>query len=175
MTLRSTLICPTVPTCGCALRIGRCARPTLCSASSPGCSSSRTPASRPRRSWIWPTASRSAAAFGSTTTMSPARAAGGRLRPRFGLAEDDVAGGEGWGAAAGIRWGLDAPHRQPFRLERFAAGTWQAGLDRVLVGVTTTEADRRLGGGALPLDDVGSSDIDLAGRLTELVHRLTHA
>ena len=97
------------------------------------------------------------------------------VRRRFRLDDDDVARAEGWVAASGIRWGLDAPHRQPFSLERFSGGTWQAGLDRVLVGVTTTEADRRLVGGVLPLDDVGSSDIDLAGRLTELVHRLRHA
>ena len=97
------------------------------------------------------------------------------VRRRFRLDDDDVARAEGWVAASGIRWGLDAPHRQPFSLERFSGGTWQAGLDRVLVGVTTTEADRRLVGGVLPLDDVGSSDIDLAGRLTELVHRLGHA
>ena len=97
------------------------------------------------------------------------------VRRRFRLDDDDVARAEGWVAASGIRWGLDAPHRQPFRLERFSGGTWQAGLDRVLVGVTTTEADSRLVGGVLPLDDVGSSDIDLAGRLTELVHRLGHA
>jgi exodeoxyribonuclease V gamma subunit len=97
------------------------------------------------------------------------------VRRRFRLDDDDVARAEGWVAASGIRWGLDGPHRQPFSLERVSGGTWQAGLDRVLVGVTTTEADRRLVGGVLPLDDVGSSDIDLAGRLTELVHRLRHA
>ena len=97
------------------------------------------------------------------------------VRRRFRLDDDDVARAEGWVAASGIRWGLDAPHRQPFRLERFPGGTWQAGLDRVLVGVTTAEADRHLVGGVLPLDDVGSSDIDLAGRLAELVHRLGHA
>ncbi len=97
------------------------------------------------------------------------------VRRRFRLDDDDVARAEGWVAASGIRWGLDAPHRQPFSLERFSGGTWQAGLDRVLVGVTTTDAYRQLVGGVLPLDDVGSSDIDLTGRLTELVHRLTHA
>lgn len=94
------------------------------------------------------------------------------VRRRFRLDDDDVARAEGWVASSGIRWGLDAPHRQPFRLERFSGGTWRAGLDRVLIGVTTTEADRQLVAGVLPLDDVGSSDIDLAGRLTELLHRL---
>jgi exodeoxyribonuclease V gamma subunit len=97
------------------------------------------------------------------------------VRRRFRLDDDDVARAEGWVVASGIRWGLDAPHRRPFSLERLSSGTWQAGLDRVLIGVTMTEVDRRLVSGVLPLDDVGSSDIDLAGRLTELVHRLSHA
>ena len=35
-----------------------------------------------------------------------------------------------------------------------------------------TEDDLRLVGGVLPLDDVDSGDIDLAGRLAELVDRL---
>jgi exodeoxyribonuclease V gamma subunit len=64
------------------------------------------------------------------------------VRRRFRLDDDDVARVEGWVAGSGIRWGLDAPHRQPFSLERFSGGTWQAGLDRLLVGVTTTEVDR---------------------------------
>ena len=65
-------------------------------------------------------------------------------------------------AASGIRWGLDASHRQPFSLERFSVRHRQAGLDRVLVGVTTTEADRRLVGGVLPLDDVGNTSTSRA-------------
>jgi exodeoxyribonuclease V gamma subunit len=75
------------------------------------------------------------------------------VRRRFRLDDDDVDPRRGVGSR---RWGLDASHRQPFNLDRFHGGTWQAGLDRVLVGVTTTEADSRLVGGVLPLDDVGS-------------------
>ncbi|QEC47292.1 exodeoxyribonuclease V subunit gamma [Baekduia soli] len=97
------------------------------------------------------------------------------VRRRFRLDDDDMARAEGWVAASGVRWGLDAPHRGPFDLQHLSRGTWQAGLDRVLIGVTTTEDEHRLVGGVLPLDDVGSSDIDLAGRLAELVHRLTVA
>ena len=52
------------------------------------------------------------------------------------------------------------------------AGTWRFGLDRLLLGVTMTEDEQRLFGGVLPLDDVESGAIDLAGRLAELVDRL---
>ncbi len=93
------------------------------------------------------------------------------VRRRFGLDDDDLAAVQDWVAASGIRWGFDAPHREPFRLGALAANTWRAGLDRVLVGVAMTEDERRMVGGVLPLDDVGGGAIDLGGRLAELVDR----
>jgi exodeoxyribonuclease V gamma subunit len=45
----------------------------------------------------------------------------------------------------------------------------------VLVGVAMAEEGRRMLAGVLPLDDVGSSDIDLAGRFAELLGRLRAA
>jgi exodeoxyribonuclease V gamma subunit len=97
------------------------------------------------------------------------------VRRRFRLDDDDLSRLEEWVAASGIRWGLDAEHRAPFKLEKLAAGTWRAGLDRVLLGVAMTEEEQRLFGGVLPLDDVESGAIDLAGRLAELIDRLQAA
>ena len=94
------------------------------------------------------------------------------VRRRFELDDEDLARIERWVADSGIRWGLDAAHRAPFRLEGLAAGTWRAGLDRVLVGVAMPEGPRRLFEDVLPLDDVGSGSIELAGRFAELVDRL---
>ncbi len=94
------------------------------------------------------------------------------VRRRFRLDDDDIARFEDWVAESGIRWGLDAEHRAPFKLSQLPAGTWRAGLDRLLVGVTMNEDERRLFGGVLPLDDVDSGAIDLAGRLAELIDRL---
>jgi exodeoxyribonuclease V gamma subunit len=97
------------------------------------------------------------------------------VRARFRLDDDNLARLEDWVATSGIRWGLDASHRSPFKLEDLPAGTWRSGLDRVLVGVTMTEEERGLFGGVLPLDDVESGAIDLAGRFAELVDRLQEA
>jgi exodeoxyribonuclease V gamma subunit len=94
------------------------------------------------------------------------------VRRRFGLDDDDLARIEDWVAASGIRWGLDAAHRKPFKLDALAAGTWRAGVDRLLVGVTMTEEEQRLFHDVLPLDDVDSGAIDVAGRFAELVDRL---
>ncbi|MGH2910540.1 MAG: exodeoxyribonuclease V subunit gamma, partial [Solirubrobacteraceae bacterium] len=99
----------------------------------------------------------------------------GPLRRRFALDDDDFARLQDWIGQAGIRWGIDAAHRAPYELTAVSAGTWSAGLDRVLLGVTMTEDEDRLFEQVLPLDDVDSRSIDLAGRFAELISRLTSA
>jgi exodeoxyribonuclease V gamma subunit len=97
------------------------------------------------------------------------------VRRRFRLDDDDLARMQDWVSESGIRWGLDAQHRTPFKLDALPAGTWRAGLDRILVGVTMTEDEQRLFGSVLPLDDVESGAINLAGRFAEFVDRLQAA
>jgi exodeoxyribonuclease V gamma subunit len=97
------------------------------------------------------------------------------VRRRFGLDEDDLARVRGWARETGIRWGLDAEHRAPFKLDGLAYGTWRAGLDRLLVGVAMAEEDGRLWQEVLPVQELESGAIDLVGRLAELVARLTAA
>ncbi len=97
------------------------------------------------------------------------------VRRRFELGDDDLAQIRDWILASGIHWGLDGSHRKSYRLERLPAGTWQAGLDRILLGVALDESDGRLFERVLPIDDVGSDAIDLAGRFAELIDRVSLA
>ncbi|MGY1839117.1 MULTISPECIES: exodeoxyribonuclease V subunit gamma [unclassified Modestobacter] len=94
------------------------------------------------------------------------------VRRRFGFTDDELERIRDWAARSGVRWGIDPATRHPFGLDSIAQNTWQAGLDRVLLGVTTSEDEPVWLDRALPLDDVDSSDIDLAGRLAELLDRL---
>lgn len=99
------------------------------------------------------------------------------VRLRFELDQDDLSRIDGWVEASGIRWGLDGEHRKPYKLAALAANSWQSGLDRALLGVTMAGPDERerLFCDVVPLDDVDSGDIDLIGRLVELVDRLRMA
>ena len=99
----------------------------------------------------------------------------GPVRRRFRLDDEDITRLQDWISQAGIRWGLDAEHRAPYKLETLDSGTWRAGLDRLLLGVTMTEDGQRLFADVLPLDDVDSRSIDLAGRFAELVARIGQA
>ncbi len=94
------------------------------------------------------------------------------VRRRFQFGDEDLFRLEEWVDQACVRWGFDAAHRSSFQLEDVGSNTWQFGLDRILLGVTMADERQRLFRGALPLDDVDSADIELAGRLAEFLDRL---
>lgn len=94
------------------------------------------------------------------------------VRQRFGFADPDLEQITAWVRATGIRWGLDAEHRGSYGLGEVGEGTWAAGLRRLLLGVAMSEEDLRLVGGVLPLEEVDSGTVDLAGRFAELVARI---
>lgn len=100
-------------------------------------------------------------------------AAGPAVRRRFGFDDDDLERLQGWAVAAGVHWGEDVARRARYGLPAVRQGTWDAGLDRILLGAAMADEDQRYLASALPLDDVDSTDVDLAGRLAELVDRLT--
>ncbi len=97
------------------------------------------------------------------------------VRRRFHFDDDSLSRMQDWVAESGVRWGFDARHREPFKLGGVNANTWRQGLDRLMVGVAMTEEDQRLIEGVLPLDDVESSAIELAGRFAEYVDRVRAA
>jgi exodeoxyribonuclease V gamma subunit len=94
------------------------------------------------------------------------------VRARFGWDDDELSRMDGWAGDLGVRWGIDAAWREPFKLASLSQGTWAAGIDRLLVGVALSEEPQVTVGGTLPFDDLDSGDIDLAGRLAEFVARL---
>jgi exodeoxyribonuclease V gamma subunit len=96
------------------------------------------------------------------------------VRARFGFTDDDLEGITDWVREGNIRWGFDQEHRAPYGVD-FVHNTWKFGLDRVLAGVALSEDSRNWIDNTLPLDDVGSNSVELAGRLTEFVDRLQRA
>ena len=94
------------------------------------------------------------------------------VRRRFGLHDDDLDRLTDWTAAVVIRWGLDGEHRARYRLRDLQQNTWRAGLDRILVGAAVDGESIDHVGRTLALDDLDSGDIELAGRLAELMARL---
>jgi len=94
------------------------------------------------------------------------------VRRRFGFDDEELDRIRAWALESGARWGEDQDRRAKYQL-RVAQGTWATALDRLLLGVAMAEEDQRFVGAVLPVDDVGSTDVDLVGRLAEFVDRLT--
>jgi exodeoxyribonuclease V gamma subunit len=94
------------------------------------------------------------------------------VRRRFALRDDDLQQLTSWVRATGVRWAFDADHRSDFGLGSVVTHTWEFGLDRLLAGVAMSDDTGSWLDRTLPLDDVGSGQVDLAGRVVELVRRL---
>lgn len=82
-----------------------------------------------------------------------------------------------WTRASNVRWGFNDADRSQWQLSRVADGTWQSGLDRLLLGAAFDAAsdDTRPVAQLLPADDIDSADLDLLGRFAELLDRLDAA
>ncbi|BBX94660.1 exodeoxyribonuclease V subunit gamma [Mycolicibacterium boenickei] len=95
------------------------------------------------------------------------------VRARFGFTDDDLDAITAWVREANIRWGFDQEHRSPYGVE-FLHNTWRFGIDRVLAGVAMSDDSHAWLGTTLPLDDVSSNRVELAGRFADFVEKLGH-
>jgi len=96
------------------------------------------------------------------------------VRARFGFSDDDLEDITRWVRQANIRWGFDQAHRKPFGVD-FVHNTWQFGVDRVLAGAAMSDDSHAWIDATLPLDDVSSNRVELAGKLAEYIDRLRRA
>ena len=95
------------------------------------------------------------------------------VRARFGFTDDDLEAITRWVRQANIRWGFDQEHRRPYGVD-FVHNTWRFGIDRVLAGVAMSDDSHAWIDATLPLDDVSSNRVELAGQFAEFVDRLQH-
>jgi exodeoxyribonuclease V gamma subunit len=93
------------------------------------------------------------------------------VRGCFGFTDDDLEAIARWVRQANIRWGFDQEHRRPYHVD-FVHNTWRFGIDRVLTGVAMSDDSHAWIDATLPLDDVSSNRVQLAGQLAEFVCRL---
>ncbi|MEE3850089.1 exodeoxyribonuclease V subunit gamma [Gordonia sp. LSe1-13] len=95
------------------------------------------------------------------------------VRRRFDFTDDDLEIIREWLEGSNIRWAIDDSQRARYGLAGFGQGTFESGLDRVILGAVAEEADGEWLDTALPLAGVESTEIDLAGRFAEFIDRLS--
>ena len=92
------------------------------------------------------------------------------VQNRFGLKPTDVQVLQNWLTRAGVRWGLDAAHRQSWGVPQMAGSdqnTWAFGLRRLLMGYATSQGPAWQG--IEPLPEVGGLSAQLLGSLAQWV------
>ncbi|MDR1214864.1 MAG: exodeoxyribonuclease V subunit gamma [Propionibacteriaceae bacterium] len=75
-------------------------------------------------------------------------------------------------AEAGVRWGVNAARRRSYGLAEFTENTWQAGLNRLVLGVGLSEQNLVWHDQVLPLDQVSGDQAGLVGLLLEISGRV---
>jgi len=94
------------------------------------------------------------------------------VRERVGLDLSEVEKIAAWLDDAGIRWGLDAEHRQSEDLPGTDLNTWEFGLDRLTLGYAMPPASSQIVGQVSTLDRVEGLSGSTLGRLWSLISRL---
>jgi exodeoxyribonuclease V gamma subunit len=94
---------------------------------------------------------------------------------KFGFAADDLDTLRQWSVQAGARWGLTQHQRDAFGVGAVTQNTFAHACDRILLGVTAVDTGADWLGDAVPLGEVISSDVELAGRFAEYLERLQAA
>jgi len=91
---------------------------------------------------------------------------------RFGFSEGDLVLVRRWIKDTGIRWGIDEQSRRRLDLPALSENTWQAGLDRLVLGYAMPGYDKKLFDGILPYDYVEGGEAVLLGRFLAFCHTL---
>ena len=94
------------------------------------------------------------------------------VRTRFAISEADLPRLRDWVARSGIRWGIDADHRETLELPRFPENTWRAGLDRLLLGYALPGDGSTLFAGVLPEPGIEGELAQTLGSFVDFAERL---
>ncbi|MBN1614074.1 MAG: exodeoxyribonuclease V subunit gamma [Deltaproteobacteria bacterium] len=89
------------------------------------------------------------------------------LRAAFDIDEQALERIAGWIEEARIRWGKSERDLQALGLPMAGENTWEAGLDRLLLGYALPGDGERLFMGILPFDGIGGSDGPVLGSFLE--------
>lgn len=94
------------------------------------------------------------------------------VHERFGLTEPDLERIRRWIRESGIRWGIDETFRSRFGLPALRENSWEAGLDRLLLGYAMPEQGDRMFQGVLPYDTVEGGDAQVLEGFVSFCRRL---
>ncbi len=94
--------------------------------------------------------------------------------PGFGLTESDLELIKHWIQDTNVRWGQSGKHKQELGLPELNENTWQAALDRLLMGYAVGQDDDFIDG-VLPYKAIEGASAEALGGLNDFLHVLFQA
>ncbi len=94
------------------------------------------------------------------------------IKERFGMVEADMEKVERWVKDTRIRWGIDAAGRRDAGQNSFAENTWQAGLERLILGYAMPGIQQHMFNGILPYDNIEGADAQTLGNFISFIDHL---
>lgn len=110
--------------------------------------------------------------FTATETLAPLDNI--EVRRRFDLEEEDTAAIRRWIEAAGVRWGWNDRQRAEHQVPAERANTWQAGMDRLLMGYALRGEPTQMFAGILPCEEAEGASARTISSLLEYLDALMH-
>lgn len=96
------------------------------------------------------------------------------IREKFGLSQPNIQLLEEWIRGVDIRWGRDGRSRLAVGMPGYSENTWEAGLDRLLLGYAMPETERRLFLNILPYDAAEGESGQCLGKFLQFMDALFH-
>lgn len=90
----------------------------------------------------------------------------------FDLEDDELETIRNWLVETRVRWGMDERDRERFGLPGYRDNSWQAGLDRLLLGYAMPDDGGSMFNGMLPYDEMEGSSPRTLGKLVEFICRI---
>ena len=88
---------------------------------------------------------------------------------KFGLQDADTSSMERWIRDSRIRWGIDAAGRAHMGLPSLKENTWEAGIERLLLGYSLPGNGERMFEGILPYDHVEGDEARVLGKVAHIL------
>ena len=99
------------------------------------------------------------------------------VKRTFGFDDEALTLLSTWAEELGVRYGLDKDLRAAhWNIDpEMREGTWDAALNRLMMGIAVPgEVDRIGPGGVVPYDGIGGSEMRVAGAVSEFIERIIH-
>jgi exodeoxyribonuclease V gamma subunit len=108
--------------------------------------------------------------FGASQVLALLESAA--IRQRCGLNEADLECIRHWVRETRIRWGQDARDRAQNEMPGFSENSWQAGMDRLLLGYAMPGYEQTLFNHILPYDRIEGAETAVLGIFSEFMNQL---